>query len=845
MPSWERESINRGEVTSRSSFDLQDGEVVRATGLYYVEGDQVSLARITGRIRYLDLLTSKPVTEVHAGFYDVGDGQMIAVSDGDLYGGTIIKDVFAQLVSFDIKATALGRATYNDVWYYATGENLRGFKTFAPLAVQSWGMRSPTVNPTVTARFDNEIPRRPTVAVAVPPEPQPPGTPPLSLRLDEAFDSSSDTNAFVGSSLTPTQVTWSGFPTAAANTRQLSIVFNVKSPENADLATTVRTDVYISEDGGVTFGRSPGNPDFTWTGNREDYLGRNDPLTFTVTGDPADVQVRFEVLGANSIDQIPIFIPPSTNPVGTIDVPTYIMNADVYDIVIGTAGADPIGFLTSQAGIKYGFTEYDANSNKEGPVISWQGEGAGAFTGIIETTVRFNVADIDLTNMIANLSNPARTTHIRIYRAPNIAEDAANNVEAVDFPVPVTFGRIATVSIAEPLWTDEFLTNPDDQAVPLYPMILVSAGGGDAFFDRDTPPPGMNDLAAFQASLVGILGRALRYSVEDTPESWPEVYVINSFPLEENDTLVALRQVGGKLIVGAKGAMFNVQRLPYSTGGIFTAGIAREITGAPGVVGRKALAVYGVSGESNAAWISETGVYITNGFTYDLISEDMDWSKFAGLEKSEWSLEWDAARKVLIFSYSTSFTDDGFGNQVPADWRYAFFHMDQTHLKQNGRPKVTSGHFGRIYSIDSAPFSGKRRMYSGDDLGVVYEEDIGYEDASEAFAPGSKDMAMFLTMRKFRQKGRRLSLLKAQVECFDVGKKDIIVKTSFGEDESGLVGVESQIISPSDIPAFRQFTIMDNADWMQLEFSQAGQTELKIGRVEIYVHALRGQGLIV
>ena len=136
--------------------------------------------------------------------------------------------------------------------------------------------------------------------------------------------------------------------------------------------------------------------------------------------------------------------------------------------------------------------------------------------------------------------------------------------------VPFQYGLVKKVPIAQTSTTDKFVKDKDTIPGPLYNFLeLTDSNEGSIPIDRDARPPSLRRIRSYKGSLVGLSRnspRALYYSVAGLPESWPELFVITSFPLDEHDQLVDVREVGEYLIIAANGAMMRTQSPPFAFG---------------------------------------------------------------------------------------------------------------------------------------------------------------------------------------------------------------------------------------------------------------------------------------
>jgi hypothetical protein len=231
-------------------------------------------------------------------------------------------------------------------------------------------------------------------------------------------------------------------------------------------------------------------------------------------------------------------------------------------------------------------------------------------------------------------------THHRIYRT--VSDGTIN-----------TAGLIDEVPIAATTYLDDFVKyGPTVQPSLTFPLLAV----GGLFFPRDNPPPALMYVWTHQGQLLGIDAvnqRSLRSSLLAYPESWPEIYVLPSIPMPEHDILIAGAAIFGFSVIATSGGMLRLDGVPRIQNGILQPGDCVRIAGAPGCVSYKAFCEIPWKGIPSIAWISpDQGICITNGHTWEFVSNDIDWSRFRDKDMSGFLLHWDKARRVLVFAYS-------------------------------------------------------------------------------------------------------------------------------------------------------------------------------------------------
>lgn len=374
-------------------------------------------------------------------------------------------------------------------------------------------------------------------------------------------------------------------------------------------------------------------------------------------------------------------------------------------------------------------------------------------------------------------ANNSNTTHWRIYRTPDGGAD------------PWQLGKLADVPVADTEFLDDFQGMPKDVlGYPPIPLVRLSAGDTHGYIFRDAKPPMSSAIAYFKGSLVLVgavdkddPGRVLFFTMASSPESVPEVYNLRNLPFEEHDKIIALQRCGETLLVAGQDIVIAFDDIPRLMNGLMVMTPPRTLDGQPGCVGRHAMAPYTLQGEPRAAWVSQFGIFATNGSLSWELTHSADWdAKVSTADLSTATLDWDKERKLLIMSYDS----DGGGTND----RYALLHMFDT--GENGVPRITWGHYGSINVQDSASSAGVFRLFSGHTSnGIVYLENNGNQDYSNSY-DGSGNIRFDIRTGRIYQEiqGREIqwSVGKVKVKHTDGGVGETVTFTwtaGFDEDD--------------------------------------------------------------
>lgn len=737
--------FNNGLNTSRDRSDLDDGELVTATGIEYMPGDPVRAWKVKGRSAFSDTSSAAKIKGVALALFDSGGtDRLLALSGTTVYSATPgSTGTFSSLITgLDSSTSTLSAAHWNDRWYLADGVD-KNRVVESDGTVRTMGMVSPQTAPIATAQT-TQPELRPTASGSTFTNPE--------LAYDTSLDRADYLDSYASGTLsaagttTETYTTFSG--TTTTSSHKLYVKWGLAAAQirdnvvdgpdrsTSDAGFDVSVTITWSENGGTTFPNTLATYSNLTSAQAAttEFASVTDALTLET-----DVQVKCSM---------------------TYNSGTTTATLRIYDIRV-SAGGSTVQSASANGGHFYAISEYDASRGLESPV------GAQSNTVTLDGSTHTSVG----VTLPAAAQN-STTTHFRVYRT-------------VDGGAAYQLGLIGSAAAGEASnsFIDTFDTwTADQQAIPLRRMLTVTEAEATTRYDLDNEPPAFAHLNVFQGSLVGLRSdqpRNMRYTPPGIPESWPEIYVFDKFPLEERDQLIATVTVGDVLLVAAQGAMIRGTALPLVDNNLYRSPEFVKLSGHPGCVGRYAITAYSVAGESRAAWVSRYGIYITNGVQSHRITDDLDWASTVSVANLSTSvLHWDKDRLVLIFAYDS----DGGGTND----RYLLIHMDPVHRKPNGQPKITGPHYGSINCMASGEVSGVQRIYSGHvSDGIVYLENNGNTDASNAYDSSGTVPLSIKTGRRYGPDRRDLAFKDASYRHTDWGSgQTATISFTVGRDTS-------------------------------------------------------------
>jgi hypothetical protein len=856
-----RISFDQGNNTALSALELPDGYLVSSEGGYYKPGDPVSLRKIYGRTAFGTVQASNKIKGLALCQFDSTADRLIA------YYSTIYRiatagltGTFADLATgLDSSASLLSVAHARDKWFlcngydinkviksdvtaqfaitgatnatpivitsathgFATGERItiaavagntaaNGVFTVTVLTsttfsldgsvgngaytsggtaqrgLRDMSMRAPQTAPGVAAGTGTALTLRPTANET--PASTLPFTTPANAYDTDAATYTSGTAALV--TAFDTAVIFKTFASNTASGRVLTVAWGLAgSQQNPGGGGSNRDH---GSGGSTNFGaRVSVNIEVAtdWNGTTGTFVPLARLLNVSQTN------------GAVILSQMPVTV--NNNLVAVKARLTYHTGQNpvtlrIYDVKVQTGVVTP---PTADKILYYATVEVDT-TNINGPDVL-QGPPSSA-TRVTLTATTHNLATVTR----PTLTN-ANATEWWIYRTVNGGQ------------TPAGLTRVGRARISDTTWIDTFETydwdTPGEEPLPL---VGINANQGPPlYFARDAAAPAFRHINYFRGSLVGISRtqpRVLSYSFAGREESFPECYVIDSFPMAEHDVLVATATVGDVLLIGAADLMMTLGRLPRVQDGKFVADDVVPLRGQPGLVGQDAICTFSVDGEPRAAWVSRFGVHITNGQTCARISKNMDWdSDLSTAVLSSAILRWDSLIQCLVMTYSSG------GGGV--NDRQILFHMSPDQADRNGVPKWTGPTRCPGTAMVCGIVSSVFRRYMGHATdGVVYVENNPADGADAAQAYSGTQLPFFPTAGQFYDpSGREFAVTKARLRHRAFGSDSGLISWTMGRDPGAATLNAQKAISLAGTQG-TEFAVMRSGEWGTFQIQHTG-----------------------
>jgi len=792
MPNWIQEDFSKGQVNSKDPMELGPGEVQEATGLYYKPNDN-RLHVVPGRAVFGDTGSAAEVAGVKVCQFDNGSDKVVALSGTTLYGATPgTAGTFTPLKTGLTASPELLSAThYNDKWYMTNGKD----QLF--VLNDSGEIRNVGLVPQTEAFIATP---GGTVGVTIRPAAPTSGMINASKSVDSDLDTfgSMILDAFQTSKVS----TWSAVDGsddwfgADPETRNLVVKYELQN-SNLDW-NGVRLGPVIT----ILFEISVDSGD-TWT----------TIYSAVETGSVYQTDFQYQVTEDPDVVQFRVTVSLSDPSPWTADNAAF----RIYDIRLQDgSSSDPVAEDTV---VTYAVAEFDSSRGLQSDI-----------SPEVEVTLlagsNHNQVTLDLSGYTPKNEN---TDYWVIYRKP---------------PDGTSFGEInSRYPISQDTYVDDFATwGYTDQPLPVYGMLEYRSSETNTGFGllREPlyrVPPTMSGIRTFKGHLIGWYNRQIFYSAPGLPEYWPSSYTIDRIPLEEHDTILDGIDLGDYFVFGCQGAMLRIDQFPIVLNGMFVAGNAVKVSGAPGCVGPKAMSSLAIGGQPYAAWISSYGIYATNGMSVERLSDDWNWDDMLGLDKSDWVLHWDPERFMLVMAYSS--TANG-----PND-RYALIHMHPSHIK-NGRPKITWGHYGAINDLGHGQVGNRRRLYSAHPSdGKVYIEDYGTTDAANTY-DSAGNIPWTLKLRRMQGNASDWAALGVRLGHTSFGAGVTAgVAWKYGRDNSSRTVEETKTTTVLLFGHKRTlFDIGRGGEWHEPTFSYAGKATGALLDLQIRARALGASGKV-
>lgn len=825
-------SFMGGLNTAADRSYLAPGELTVATGAYYKPGDTQRLWKMLGRTTYGDAFAGTGPARRGCGvayfaFDSSGSDKLFVANRNGEYAFSTVSSTDATSGTFvtlttglTAGATSLAWAHFDDVWFLCDSVNkpyvFKGDNTFRRMGLDppAGTLQATVGNGTLTSR--------PTTATFTGTEWGLPSfmyDTPAAVSADDSLVDyyAALLQTFGGSALNPPDLSvgtsynikFDGWSSDTGSNRSFACVVGVNvnvgtietglvgnlgsanftqtsdAPSGSKYDLTLHID--LATDGGTTFTEQVSFPFKSIDPLSPGQAPKQIAFTIADGVDLANVVVKFRLV--NNADSADITY-------------NYFQVFDVQITDNGWAGAQ-----TTQAGMYYAVAEAIPAEGLIGPLS----------TPAFVTMSAQNQVRLTFPAPPGETQTNAAATHWYVYRT-------------FDGGTPMKDYRLrGVVDISQTAWNDPFDVPISSEVGERPPLMNI----GSLFYPTNYPPPRFKSIVEYQNFLVAIDAaspRSLVYSFPNRPEYWPTLYRITDFPLKEHDQLQALAIAGDLLICLAQANVIVINGLPDANSAITLANSEPTILrGAPGCVGPYAVCEYSIHGEPRVVWVSEQGVYETNGHTVWELSTQLDWASTVsqGNLQETW-LHYDRDDQIIEMGVDTD--ADGFVD------RSYFFHMSGEHRKGDGNrglPKITGPHYTQLANkVSALANDGRYRVYSldVDNSGNVYHEKDGGTDSGQFYSSTEVPIDV-RTGRLFGPDLREWAVDFPSVRHTSWGATPLLITWTTGNDEYGAAGESNDVLVTMTITTQRstKFAIARIGQWHQVKLTHTGDASASGG----------------
>lgn len=263
-----------------------------------------------------------------------------------------------------------------------------------------------------------------------------------------------------------------------------------------------------------------------------------------------------------------------------------------------------------------------------------------------------------------------------------------------------------------------------------FPTIAISVAGLTSVIGSHGPPPIATTAEVFEDQLVmnNITDPSkIHYSLPTQPDYVPALYFIN-FETKQTDEVTLVKRLGDKLLTGMKTQVFRVNYLPREGDAEFDRGRCYEtISEGQGIVGNQAATTFTTpGGPLLMAFVSYSGLHVTDGFQTDTVSDDLDWENTVSIPTA--ASPTDYLKNCILVDYPLQYwlllyyTPTGATSNTKA----LVFHYHPSHRKPNGKFKITGPITVSALSATIGRVSNSPALLTGQSGGFVYVEDRGF-----------------------------------------------------------------------------------------------------------------------
>lgn len=332
----------------------------------------------------------------------------------------------------------------------------------------------------------------------------------------------------------------------------------------------------------------------------------------------------------------------------------------------------------------------------------------------------------------------AKADYLRLYRAPSTdGTQYGNPFPANGERVEVTWyildsGTTTGTGYDIPLQDNNYTMYLDDLGTPgslakAYGNITISVEGAVSVAHRDGKPPKWTFGDVFQESLVvndDSINTRIVYSYPGKAHSFPitpDGEYLNWVEMSRgnNDWVTAIKSLDDTiLIVGTHERVYRLNYLPRASDPVYRRDrLANTIADDHGVVGPRAITGFTLNGAApRAAYVGQTGIYMTDGFTSVELTGDLDWDSAVDKEKLPQSVlvNYEDLASLVFFhnnnAWFLSYAPDHLkGGGLKISGPCSLNATSAVFNKATGEV-ITGGSDGYVYAEDSPTHQGANKV---------------------------------------------------------------------------------------------------------------------------------------
>ena len=263
---------------------------------------------------------------------------------------------------------------------------------------------------------------------------------------------------------------------------------------------------------------------------------------------------------------------------------------------------------------------------------------------------------------------------------------------------------------------------------PIYLTFGVTLRGIVQLVPRFGPPPISDTTTTFEDAFVGndsTNPEIVRFSFPGNYHALPATNTIFIGDGQIRHRVKLIRKVNDNVVILTDKGGYRITTLPQSADLAFQPErIITEIEGAFGATNPEAGDLFTFGEGSLLAYVSPSGIHATDGYKWDILTEDIDWENTVDTSKLNLAtLKNDPQNYRLIFVFTPK------GSAI-TNSKHFFLHYHPSHVKTGQRVKVSGPNSGVISTLGRQFVSGIQRVFSGNPDGNVYVEREGNTDTS-------------------------------------------------------------------------------------------------------------------